>query len=119
VQLTKARSSHGQVRVEKDALNEKLAIVEGDRDCLRSQIKDLEAAASNKATETFALEARNAELEDALAKALARLQAADVAAQADQMTIADLKKAKKEVDVEKESVKTKVGGYYSDSSVVH
>jgi chromosome segregation ATPase len=111
IQLTKARSSYGQVRVEKDALNEKLAIVEGDRDRLRFKIKDSEEAASAKATETSALEARNTELEDALAKALARLQAADVATQADQRTIADLEKSKKEVDVEKECLKTKVSGY--------
>lgn len=108
IQLTKARSSYGQVRVEKDALNEKLVTVEGDRDRLRLQIKDLEVVASAKATETSALEARNAELEDALAKALARLQAADVATQADRMTITDLEKTKKQVDVEKESLKTKV-----------
>jgi len=112
IQLTKARSSYGQVRVEKDALNEKLATVEGDRDRLRLQVKDLEVVASAKATETSALEARNAELEDALAKALARLQAADVVTQADRMTITDLEKTKKQVDVEKEGLKTKVSGDY-------
>lgn len=108
MQTTKARSSYGQVRVEKDALSEKLALVEADRDLLRVRINDLEAAATAKATET----SRNAELEDALAKALARLQAADVATQTDQMTITDLDKAKKELDIENEGLKTKVSRYY-------
>ena len=107
-QLTKARSSHGQVRVEKDMLDEKLSHVQEDRDRLLAQVKDLESSASVKAMETSAIEARNAELEDALAKALARLQDADVAAQSNQSTIANLEKAHKEVVAERDSLKAKV-----------
>ena len=113
IQLTKARSSYGQVRVEKDALNEKLAIVEGECARLRDQVKDLETVASAKATETSVIVAHNAELEDALDKALNRLQAADVSTQTDQMTIADLEKKKNEVEVEKESLKVKVSSHYA------
>lgn len=108
VQLTKARGSHGQVRVEKDVLAEKLAIVEADRDRLRTQTMELQVTASAKATETGTLEARNSELEEALAKALARLQSADVATQANQRNIADLEKANKELSVEKQKLQSKV-----------
>lgn len=108
VQLTKARGSHGQVRVEKDVLVEKLAIVEADRDRLRAQTTELQEAASAKATETGTLGARNSQLEEALAKALARLQSADVATQANQRSIAELEKANKELSVEKQKLQSRV-----------
>ncbi|KAF9480431.1 hypothetical protein BDN70DRAFT_912709 [Pholiota conissans] len=108
VQLTKARGSHGQVRVEKDVLAEKLATLEADRDRLRAQNRELQAAASTNATETTALGARNAELEDALAKALARLQSADVVAQTNQRSIADLETSNKDLTAEKQELKSKV-----------
>ncbi|KAF8168344.1 hypothetical protein B0H34DRAFT_685136 [Crassisporium funariophilum] len=114
IQVTKARGLHGQVRVEKDMLNEKLGILEGDRDRLRVQVKELQATASAKTTETAALEARNTELEEALAKALARLQSSDVAAQANQRSIADLENANKDLTAEKESLKSKVNALTAD-----
>jgi hypothetical protein len=108
VQLTKARGSHGQVRVEKDVLAGKLAALEADRDRLRAQTKELQTTASTKATETTTLEARNAELEGALAKALARLQSADVVAQTNQRSIADLEASNKDLTAEKQELKSKV-----------
>jgi len=108
VQLTKARGSHGQVRVEKDVLDEKLAIVEADRDRLRAQTVELQETASAKAAETGTLEARNSELEEALAKALARLQSADVATQANQRSIVELEKVNKELSVEKQKLQSRV-----------
>ncbi|KAJ3512730.1 hypothetical protein NLJ89_g3354 [Agrocybe chaxingu] len=108
IQMTKARASHGQVRVEKDVVNEKLAIVEGDRDRLRAQVKELQSAGTAKVAETATLVARNLELEEALAKALARLQSTDVVAQANQSTITDLEKANRELSEEKETLRTKV-----------
>ncbi|KDR84748.1 hypothetical protein GALMADRAFT_233069 [Galerina marginata CBS 339.88] len=108
IQVTKARGSHGQVRVEKDVLSEKLAIMEGDRDRLRAQNKELQAAASEKAKETSALEGRNTELEQALANALARLQSSDVASEANQRSIVDLEKANKELIAEKQTFKSEV-----------
>lgn len=112
MQLSRARSLHGQVRVEKDMLSEKLAVVESDRDRLRVQVQELQAAALSKTTETAAFEARNAELEDSLAKALARLQTADAAAQSDRNTIAELEKTKRDAIIEKDSLKTKVGNSF-------
>ncbi|KAF5356305.1 hypothetical protein D9756_004271 [Leucocoprinus leucothites] len=92
VQLAKARSAHGQVRVEKDVMSEKLAEVETERERLRVQVKDHEKTSAAKAAETSTLEARNAELEEALSKALSRLQAADVASQSSTDRIAELEK---------------------------
>ena len=109
VQVTKARSSHGQVRVEKDMLNEKLSMIEADRDRLRTQVKELQSAGSAKITETSALETRNAELEEALSKALARLQSADVSAQADRRNVEDLDKKNKDLSSENDSLRAKVG----------
>ncbi|PPQ90421.1 hypothetical protein CVT25_014939 [Psilocybe cyanescens] len=108
VQVTKARGSYGQARVEKDVLSEKLAIVEGDRDRLRTQAQGLEAAVASKAKETSTLQARNVELEEALAKALARLQSADVVAEANQRNIADLEKVNKDLNAEKQTLKSKI-----------
>jgi hypothetical protein len=108
IQLTKARGSHGQVRVEKDVLGEKLTIVEEDRERLRVQVKELQASASSKTAEMSVLESKNADLEEALTKALARLQSSDVAAEAHRESIVELEKANVELVAEKQDLKTKV-----------
>jgi hypothetical protein len=108
IQLTKARGSHGQVRVEKDVLGEKLTIVEEDRERLRVQVKELQAGASSKTTEMSVLESKNTDLEEALTKALARLQSSDVAAEVHRESIAKLEKANVELVAEKQGLKTKV-----------
>ena len=108
IQLTKARGSHGQVRVEKDVLGEKLAIVEEDRERLRVQVKELQAGASSKTAEMSVLESKNTDLEEALTKALARLQSSDVAAEAHRESIVKLEKANVELVAEKQDLKTKV-----------
>ncbi|KAJ7451127.1 hypothetical protein FB451DRAFT_1284789 [Mycena latifolia] len=108
VQVAKARGAHGQVRVEKEVIAEKLSIVEADRDRLRLQLKELQASTSSKALDLTAVEARNSELEDALAKALARLQASDVTHQTSQERILELEKANRDLMTEKQSLKSKV-----------
>ena len=108
IQLTKARGSHGQVRVEKDVLGEKLTIVEEDRERLRVQVKELQAGASSKSAEMSVLESKNADLEEALTKALARLQSSDVATESHRESIAELEKANVELVAEKQDLKTKV-----------
>ncbi|KAL0578529.1 hypothetical protein V5O48_003472 [Marasmius crinis-equi] len=108
VQVAKARGAHGQVRVEKDMLNEKLSIVEADRDRLRAQVKELQAANASKAADAASVDSKIAELEDALSKALARLQASDVATQASQERIVQLEKANQELLAEKQGLKSKV-----------
>ena len=108
IQLTKARGSHGQVRVEKDVLSEKLTTMEEDRERLRVQVKELQAGASSKTAEMSVLESKNADLEEALTKALARLQSSDVAAEAHRESIAELEKANVALVSEKQDLKTKV-----------
>ncbi|KAJ7674417.1 hypothetical protein B0H17DRAFT_1161725 [Mycena rosella] len=108
VQVAKARGAHGQVRVEKEVVAEKLSIVEADRDRLRVQLKELQASTSSKAFDLTAAEARNSELEDALAKALARLQASDVTHQTSQERILELEKINRELTTEKQTLKSKV-----------
>jgi hypothetical protein len=112
IQLTKARGAHGQVRVEKDTLNEKLSTMEADRERLRGQVKELQTSNAEKAAQATVLESRNTELEAALAQALARLQASDVATQANQDRINDLEKANREISSERQVLKTKVCHIY-------
>ncbi|THU89448.1 hypothetical protein K435DRAFT_969104 [Dendrothele bispora CBS 962.96] len=111
VQMAKARGAHGQVRVEKDVLSEKLGIVEADRDKLRTQVKELQAAANAKASEVSVVEAKNTDLEEALATALARLQASDVATQTNQDRIAELEKSNQELLNEKQAMKVKIDSF--------
>ncbi|KAJ7232830.1 hypothetical protein B0H12DRAFT_184779 [Mycena haematopus] len=108
VQMAKARGAHGQVRVEKEVIAEKLSIVEADRDRLRLQLKELQASTSSNAVDFTAVQARNKDLEDALAKALARLQASDLTHQTSQDRILELEKANRELTSEKQTLKSKV-----------
>ncbi|KAF8213800.1 hypothetical protein K438DRAFT_1707702 [Mycena galopus ATCC 62051] len=108
VQMAKARGAHGQVRVEKEVIAEKLSIVEADRDRLRQQLKEVQASTSSNSVELSAVQARNKDLEDALAKALARLQASDLTHQTSQDRILELEKANRELISEKQTLKSKV-----------
>jgi hypothetical protein len=108
VQLTKARGAHGQVRVEKDILSETLSVVEGERDRLRGQLKELQGSSATTATQATTLEARNLELEEALSRALTRLQASDVATQANRERINELEKSSRDLTSEKQALKSKV-----------
>ncbi|KAI0327259.1 hypothetical protein GY45DRAFT_1437070 [Cubamyces sp. BRFM 1775] len=108
VQLAKARGAHGQVRVEKDMLSERVKAAESERDRLLSRVELLQNSMSNKAAEAAALEAKNTELEEALARALDRLKAADVQAQSQQERLSELEKAKHEIGLEKQALKAKV-----------
>ena len=110
VQLAKARGAHGQVRVEKDNLTERLKDVENDRDTLRARVDELQTAISTHASEVSAVELRNSELEDALSQSLARLKTSDVAAQSNQERIAELEKANKDATAERQAVKAQVRG---------
>ncbi|KAF9560205.1 hypothetical protein CPC08DRAFT_665707 [Agrocybe pediades] len=119
VQLTKARGSYGQARVEKDHLSEKLAAVESERDKLRAQAQESQATASAKEKEASVLVSRNAELEEALAKALARLQSSDVTAETTQQSISALEKANKDLMSEKQDLKSKVDALEMEVDFAH
>ena len=107
-QLTKARGLHGQVRVEKDVLGERLKAVEAERNHLSLRVEALQDAISKKAGDTVALEAKNTELEEALARALERLKAADVQAQSQQEKLAELEKARNGLISGNQQLKAKV-----------
>ncbi|KAG6373108.1 hypothetical protein JVT61DRAFT_6710 [Boletus reticuloceps] len=105
VQLAKARGAHGQVRVDKDNLSERLKDMENDRDSLRVQVEELQATAS----EVSAVELRNSELEDALSQSLARLKTSDVAAQTNQEHITELEKVNRDAVAEQQALKAQFG----------
>ena len=108
IQLAKARGAHGQVRVEKDMLSERVKVAEAERDRLNARLETLQNSISNKASETVALEAKNVELEQALARALERLKDADVKAQSQTERIMELEKSKDELTLDKQQLKAKV-----------
>lgn len=117
VQLAKARGAHGQVRVEKDHLNEKLIAVEAERDRLRIQIEEHQTVAATKTAEAVALESKTSELEEALSQALARLKSSDVAAQTHQERIIELERTNRELRNEKEILRSKVDSLESQARV--
>jgi chromosome segregation ATPase len=108
VQVAKARGAHGQVRVEKDNLAERLKDVESERDRLRSQVEELHNTIRTQSANTAAVESRNSELEAALSQSLARLKTSDVVTQTNQERISELEKANKEALVEQANLNSKV-----------
>jgi len=112
VQLVKARSAHGQVRVEKEVMNEKLVAVEAECERLHGQVRDFEKISVTKGVEMSALEARNAELQEALSTALSRLQATDVAAQSSTYRIVDLEKLNVELVGSRDALESQVCRYF-------
>ncbi|KAG9310319.1 hypothetical protein JVU11DRAFT_9443 [Chiua virens] len=109
VNLAKARGAHGQVRVEKDNLAERLKDVENDRDRLRGRVDEMQADIRTHASEVSAVALRNSELEDALSQSLARLKTSDVAAQSNQERIAELEKANKDATSEQQALMAQLG----------
>ncbi|EMD41412.1 hypothetical protein CERSUDRAFT_79057 [Gelatoporia subvermispora B] len=108
VQVAKARGAHGQVRVEKDTLSERVKGMEAERDRTTAQMQELQDVASTKTAEAATVEAKNVELEQALARALERLKAADVQAQGNHERILQLEKQNHELGHEKQQLKSKV-----------
>ncbi|PCH33123.1 hypothetical protein WOLCODRAFT_134939 [Wolfiporia cocos MD-104 SS10] len=108
VQLAKARGAHGQVRVEKDMLTERLKAAEMERDRLFSRVDDLQEAVSTKSRGAAAAEAKSIELEEALSRALERLKVADVQTQSDSRHIAQLESLNHDLMLEKQQLKAQV-----------
>ena len=108
VQLAKARGQHGQVRVEKDMLAERLKGTEAERDHLSARVESLQEGMTTKTSELTAAEAKNVELEEALARALERLKTADVQAQTDSQRIAQLETLNNQFSAEKRQLQAQV-----------
>ncbi|KAI0318178.1 hypothetical protein OF83DRAFT_57011 [Amylostereum chailletii] len=107
VQLAKARAAHGAARVEKDLISERVAAAEVERDRLRTQVDELQTTMITRASDAATAEARNMELEEALAQALARLRTSDVTTQTQQERILDLEKQNAKLNSEKQALKSK------------
>ncbi|KAG2364724.1 hypothetical protein BDR07DRAFT_1482205 [Suillus spraguei] len=108
-QVAKARGAHGQVRVEKDNLAERLKDVESERDKLRAQVEELHSTIKTQNADIAAVGSRNSELEGALSQSLARLKASDIATHSNQERIGELEKANKEASIEQANLNSKVG----------
>lgn len=108
VQLSKARGAHGQIRVEKDVLTEKLSVVEAEKDKLKVQKMDLDEEIGIKRAEAETLRKRNEELEGELEKALAKLKVAVAGVQQGQNKIGEVEKANRELTNERQGLKNKV-----------
>lgn len=108
VQLAKARGAHGQVRVEKDNLVEKMQMMEAEHSRLISQEAEARAAAAAQAAASAAIEARKSELEIALAQALERLKISNAADQTNKDRITELEQANRERTIEIQTQKVEV-----------
>lgn len=108
IQVAKARGAHGQVRVEKDNLAERLRDVESERERLRAQNEDLQTLMTNHQNETATVELRISDLEQALSQSLARLKSSDVATQAQQERIAELEKANRDATADLHGLESEV-----------
>lgn len=120
VQLAKARGSHGQVRVEKDALADRMQAVEIERDTFRAKLEAAESSNVAKAAEVRAAEARAAELETSISQALERIKTSDVASQSSQDRILLLETTVADLTNEKEQLKSQVSmtHHYFASSIL-
>ncbi|KAI0055919.1 hypothetical protein BV25DRAFT_1832763 [Artomyces pyxidatus] len=108
VQLAKARAQHGAARAEKDMLLERVTSAETERDRLRTQVDEIQASMISRATDAATADARNAELEEALAQSLDRLKASDVTISTQQERIIELDNLNRELTTEKQALMTKV-----------
>jgi len=96
-QLLKARHNHGQIRSEKDHLQDKLTIVEVDRERLRAEVQLLKSAAGERETEQAASAARISALESNLQDALTRVNTAEGVNQALRQQITGLESNQREL----------------------
>jgi hypothetical protein len=112
VQLAKARGAHGQIRVEKDLMFDRMTTAETERDSLRSQLEELRSRSATKETEVAAAGLRITELEDALSHASARLQSSEVTDKAKEERIASLEHQNHDLGLEQFQFKSQVSFHY-------
>ena len=115
VQLTKARAAHGQIRVEKDNLNEKLRAAENETDSLKTKVSELQALSVAKTAEFATLQSRMSDQERAMHSALERLKFSDVNAQQQNERIAELERLNRELAMEKQQLKSKASAFTTNT----
>jgi regulator of replication initiation timing len=114
VQLAKARGAHGQIRVEKDLMFDRMTNAEADREGLRQQLEDLKVKCVNNEREVTAAGLRITELEDALSHSLAHQQSSEVTAKAKDERITTLERQNHEYSLEQYQLKSQVNPYFND-----
>ena len=97
LQLLKARHNHGQVRSEKDHLQDKLTLVEADRERLRAEVQLLQSAAGERETEHAASAARISALESNLHDVLTRVSTAEAVNQTLRQQITSMESNQREL----------------------
>ncbi|KDQ17741.1 hypothetical protein BOTBODRAFT_582060 [Botryobasidium botryosum FD-172 SS1] len=113
VQLGKARSAHGQVRSEKDLLNERLLAAEAERDQLRAQCEKMQAAANAHEEQLASAGAGKSELESALAQALAQVETHTTTSRVNQERANALEQSNRTLQQESQELKAKVQQLFS------
>ena len=116
VQLAKARAQYGTARAEKDIMLERIDSAEAERDRLRAQVDEIQAAVLLRATDAAGAQARNVELEEALAQSLARLKTSDVTIESQQERLLDLEKLNRELNADKQALVSKARFFSSSTS---
>ena len=96
-QLLKTRQHHGQYRSEKDYLQDKLTLVEADRERLRAEVQLLQSAAGERETEGAASAAKISALESNFRDALTRVSTAEAVNQALRQQITNLESNQREL----------------------
>ncbi|KAI0043626.1 hypothetical protein FA95DRAFT_1563095 [Auriscalpium vulgare] len=104
VQLAKTRAQYGSARAEKDLLLERATSAETERDRLRAQVDEVQADMITRATAAATSDARNAELEEALAQSLERLKTSDVTITTQQERIIELDHLNRDFVLEKQNL---------------
>ncbi|GJJ08779.1 hypothetical protein Clacol_002998 [Clathrus columnatus] len=108
IQLAKARGAHGQIRVEKDLMHDRMTIAESERDTLRNEIEELKTKYAAKETEIAVAAMRIADLEDSLTQATSRFQASEAAAKARDDRIMELERQNRQYSLEQHQYKSQM-----------
>lgn len=108
VQIAKARGAHGQIRVEKDLMFDRMTAAESERDSLRAQLEELRNKSAAGEKEMAATGPRIAELEDSLSHARARLESSEITSKAKDERIATIERQNREYNMEQYQLISKV-----------
>ncbi|EJD55373.1 hypothetical protein AURDEDRAFT_109718 [Auricularia subglabra TFB-10046 SS5] len=107
-QVLHFQGKSGQLSIEKDSLQDRLATMEAENRLLRAQLEEQRSSAAEREIKTVKAETRANELTESLSQALARLQAVDSSAQAHQKRNLELDAQVRELIAEKHQLRSKV-----------
>lgn len=113
VQLAKARGAHGQIRVEKDLMHERMTIAEGECSAFRNEVEDLKSKISVKETEIAVSGLRVTSLEDALSHTTTRLEVSESTGKVKDERIAELERQNRQYSLDQHQYKSQVSLIFS------